>query len=158
MKGIHLVTDFNLVREIQVRLGELSKGPTNFFPVMWPVSLSTETIKLLTWNPYEVAPRVNGPRYLLYVDPSGKIFLENMTQHIFYVDDDHAIEAFSSVTDTILDGVFTREKSSSTETNGKLTFVIEDAIRCGGVDLTELKIRKRFTLIQVRKAFLKLIP
>jgi hypothetical protein len=41
VEGVHLLNDFDLVREMQVRLGEFAKGPRNIFPAMWPVSLST---------------------------------------------------------------------------------------------------------------------
>jgi hypothetical protein len=72
-----------------------------------------------------------------------------MTQHIFRVDQDHAIEMQSfdgrPITDTLLDGILTREKldaaDASCEGNGdedgttrKLTFVICDAMRCNGKD------------------------
>lgn len=55
-----------------------------------------------------------GPRFLLYIDPAGQIFMENTSQQIFRVDSDHAINIISSdghpITDTILDGVIAREK------------------------------------------------
>ena len=148
-EGIHLVTDFNLVREIQCRLGECAKGPTDFFPAMWPVTLSTENIRFIAEDPYDVIAKVSGTRYLLYVDPSGQIFLENMTQHVFRVDQDRAVEI---VRETILDGIFTREKvDSSPLTVGRLTFVIQDAIRFGGVDLTHLNIGRRIGNIKVTR-------
>jgi hypothetical protein len=50
------VNDFDLVREMQVRLGKFAKGQTDFFPVMWPVSLSTENVHSLASEPYVVAP------------------------------------------------------------------------------------------------------
>jgi hypothetical protein len=158
------VNDFDLVREMQVRLGKFAKGQTDFFPVMWPdVSLSTENVHSLAWEPYVVAPKPSGPRFLLYIDSSGDIFLENMTQHIFRVDEDHAIkiETFDGrpVTDTVLDGIITSEKLNGADarceknkeegTNRKFTFLIRDAIRCNGKDLTNYNILKRITFVRV---------
>ena len=159
VEGVHLVNDFDLVREMQVRLGKFAKGPTDFFPAMWPVSLSTKNIHSLASKPYVVAPKPSGPRFLLYVDPSGDVFLENMTQHIFRVDEDHAIkiQMFNGrpITDTVLDGIITREKllgdasCYGKEATRKLTFVIRDAIRCNGKDLTDLNILQRIAFIKV---------
>ncbi len=166
MEGVHLVNDFDLVRQIQVRLGKfIPEGKDDFFSAMWPVSLSTDNVHLLASEPYVVAPKPTGPRFFLYVDPSGDIFLENMTQHIFRVDEDHAIkmESFDGrpITDTVLDGIITREKSNgpdaSCEGNGedgttrKLTFVICDAIRCNGKDLTSSSILQRIAYVRVSK-------
>jgi len=164
------LTDFDLVRQLHVRLGEFAKGPTDFFPALWPVTLSNENLSFLASEPYDVVPRAYGTRYLLYVDSAGQIYLENMSQHIFRVDDDHSINMVSSkgqpITDTVLDGVFTREKCAGrgknlgknsdeggeyeNENKGRLTFLIHDAIRCNGVDLTDLNIRSRMNVIQVK--------
>jgi hypothetical protein len=164
--GVHLLTDFDLVRQLHVRLGEFAKGPTDFFPALWPVTLSNENLNFLASEPYDVVPRAYGTRYLLYVDSAGQIYLENMSQHIFRVDDDHSINMVSSngqpITDTVLDGVFTREKCAGrgknsdeggkyeNENKGRLTFLIHDTIRCNGVDLTDLNIRSRMNVIQVK--------
>ncbi len=152
MEGIHLVTDFELVRQLQVRLGECAKGPTDFFPAMWPVNLSTENITSLESEPYVVTPKPYGTRYLLYVNPSGEMFLENLTQHIFRIDDDHAIKMISSdgqsITDVILDGVVTRVSETHPDA-GRLTFVIMDAIRCRGVSLTQMGISRRIAFVKV---------
>ncbi len=164
MEGVHLLTDYDLVRELQVRFGKfIPKGKKDFFSVMWPVSLSTDNVHLLASEPYVVGPKPSGPRFLLYVDPSGDIFLENMTQHIFRVDEDQAIkmESFDGrpITDTLLDGIVTREKLNGADascdgngedgTTGKLTFVICDAIRCNGKDLTSSSILQRITCVRV---------
>uniref|UniRef100_A0A0P5PKB4 Mrna-capping-enzyme n=1 Tax=Daphnia magna TaxID=35525 RepID=A0A0P5PKB4_9CRUS len=156
VEGIHLLTDLDQVRELQVRLGRFSKGPKNFFPVNWPVSLSTENISNLTSGNYVVAPKPTGPRFLLYVDSSGEMFLENMTQHIFRVDEDHAVKMVSfdglSITDTVLDGAFCKAKRDDNCSGGedspeKLTFVIRDAIRCKGIDLTDMNIAERIGFV-----------
>jgi hypothetical protein len=106
-----------------------------------------------------VGPKPAGPRFLLYIDSSGDIFLENMTQHIFRVDEDHAIkiETFDGrpITDTVLDGIITREKSidnascNGKEATRKFTFIILDAIRCSGNDLTGLNILERIAFVRV---------
>ncbi len=106
-----------------------------------------------------VGPKPAGPRFLLYIDSSGDIFLENMTQHIFRVDEDHAIkiETFEGrpITDTVLDGIITREKSvddassNGREATRKLTFVILDAIKCSGNYLTGLNILERIAFVRV---------
>ncbi|KAI9556339.1 hypothetical protein GHT06_018913 [Daphnia sinensis] len=156
--GIHLLTDFDQVRELQVRLGHFCKGPEDFFPSNWPVSLSAENIHMLTSNPYVVIPKATGPRFLLYADSHGKMFLENLTQHIFYVDEDHAVKMESldgqSINDTVLDGAFCREKLNQGNYNGnddipgKLMFVIRDAIRCNGVDLTAMDFPERIDFVK----------
>ena len=165
IEGIHLVMDFDLVRELQVRLGKfISNGTDDFFAAMWPVSLSTDNVHSLARSSYVVAPKPTGPRFFLYIDPSGDIFLENMTQHIFRVDEDHAINIQSfdgrPITDTVLDGIFTREKlydylscdgDKGSETSGKLTFLIQDAIRCNGKDLTKSNILQRVSFINVNQ-------
>jgi len=129
---------------------------------MWPVVLSTKNVNLLASKPYVMGPKPSGPRFLLYIDPSGDIFLENMTQHFFRVDEDHAINIQSSngepITATILDGIITREKindagskydDQENGTPGKLTFVIQDAIRCNGKCLINLNIVQRIAFIRV---------
>ncbi len=158
--GVHLVNDFDLVREMQLRLGKFAKGPTDMFPVMWPVALSMKNVHLLVSKPYVVATKPSGPRFLLYIDSSGDIFLENMTQHIFRVDEDHAIDIQmfdgQPITDTVLDGIITREKCNANDSscNGKeatrkLTFVILDAIRCNGNDLTDFNILQRIAFVRL---------
>lgn len=153
VEGVRLVTDFDLVRQLHVRLGEFAKGPTDFFPALWPVTLSNENIHFLSSESYDVVPRANGTRYLLYVDSAGQIYLENMSQHIFRLDDDRSVRMISSdgrpVTDTVLDGIITREKRTDSGEKGKLTFLIHDAFRCNGVDLVDLNIRARINVIQV---------
>ncbi len=128
---------------------------------MWPVTLSSKNIEFLATKPYVLAPKPKGPRFLLYVDACGQIFLENMTQNIFCVDEDHAVKMASfggrPINDTILDGILTREKlnsddccaDSDLEAAGKLTFVIQDAIRCNGENLTSLNIFQRIAFVEV---------
>ncbi|XP_057374511.1 mRNA-capping enzyme-like [Daphnia carinata] len=159
VEGIHLLTDFDYVRQLQMRLGRFADGPEDFFPANWPVSLSMENISKLTPSQYVVAPKPTGPRFLLYVDSSGDMFLENMTQHIFRVDEDHAVKMNSfdgrPITDTVLDGVFCKEKrnrddncSGGEESSEKLTFVIRDAIRCEGLKLTDMGIMERIDFVK----------
>lgn len=117
VEGIHLVTDIDLVRDIHLRISEATKGPPNFFPAMCPVNLTMQDLHLIGSNsqtPYVMTISPAGPRFLLYIDPAGQIFMENTSQQIFRVDSDHAINIISSdghpITDTILDGVIAREK------------------------------------------------
>jgi hypothetical protein len=94
VEGVSLVTDSQLVREIKIRLGKYVGARIHehtFFPAMWAVNLSMENIHHLLLNPTFVTPKPEGPRFLLYVDSSGDIYLENMTQHFFRVDSDHDI-------------------------------------------------------------------
>jgi hypothetical protein len=99
-----------------------------------------------------VTPKPFGTRYLLYVDPSGEMLLENLTQHIFRIDDDHAIKMISSdgqpITDVILDGVVTRVSEKHPDA-GRLTFVIMDATLCRGVGLTHMGISQRIAFVKV---------
>lgn len=153
--GIHLLTDFDKCTEIHIRLGNYAKGPTYFFPVMWPATLSTNNLVCLESEPYVVAPKPSGPRFLLYVDESGTIYLENMTQHVFRVDDSRNIKISSfdgrPIIDTVLDGIISKEKKrDGVDTDeGRLTFVIQDAIRCGGTDLVSKNILQRIAFVQV---------
>ena len=49
-------------------------------------SLSQENLTNLTWGSYVVAPKPNGTRYLLYVDSTGDVYLENQSLHFFRMD------------------------------------------------------------------------
>ena len=55
------------------------------------------------------------------------------------------------LTDTVLDGYFVRpiNAASSSAARGRLTFVIQDAIRCNGKDLTSLGIKDRIAFVEV---------
>ena len=152
------MTDFELADEIRVRLLGFTNGSkTSRSPVMWPVSLYTGNIEELSLKPYVLAPKPIGLRFLLYVDCNGTVFLENIAQHVFRVDKNHTIEMASSdggpITDTVLDGIFTRKKLNSedkeSKTEGELTFVVQDAIRCNGKDLTSFDILERIAFVNV---------
>jgi hypothetical protein len=94
VEGVSLLTDCQLVQGMKIRLGKYVGAQIHehtFFPATWAVHLSTENIHQLELNPPFVMPKPEGPRFLLYVDSSGDIYLENMTQHFFRVDSDHAI-------------------------------------------------------------------
>ena len=125
---------------------------------MWPVSLSADDVRLILSKPYVLATKPIDKWYILYIDSNGSVCLENMTQHIFRVDENHAINMASfdgtPITDTVLDGKFTRKKLNSDEdeeskTTGELTFFIQDAIRCNGKDLTSLDILERIAYVNV---------
>ena len=136
MNGVHLVTDFKQVREIQTLLGRYANGPLDFFPVMSSISLSMRRITLLETIPYTISPKPTGTRFLMYFNASGEIFMENMTQHIFRVDGMKMVNCDGQpVTDSVLDGIMTGEKM--------------DAIRCNGVNLIDLNILQRIALVRV---------
>ena len=153
MNGVHLVTDFKQVREIQTLLGRYANGPLDFFPVMSSISLSMRRITLLETIPYTISPKPTGTRFLMYFNASGEIFMENMTQHIFRVDGMKMVNCDGQpVTDSVLDGIMTGEKIYSddfTTNEVKFTFVVMDAIRCNGVNLIDLNILQRIALVRV---------
>ena len=153
VNGIQLVTDYKRVREMQVLLGRYAKGPLNVFPVMSGISLPMKKLSMLETEPFIVSPKPTGRRCLMYVNASGQIFLENMTQHIFLVDNMKMVNCDGQpITDTVLDGIMTREKTDAngcTTNKGKLTFVIMDAIRCNGVSLIDLNILQRIARVKV---------
>ena len=152
--GVELVMDFDLVKELQRRLGLFAHGPTNFFAANWPVSLSMDTIQQLKTSPYVASPKPAGIRYMLYIDADGDMLMENMSQHFFRLNEDRSI--YLTVRDTVLDGIVVHRNVSDSEcttdgseTIGKLTFVIMDAIRCNGVDLTGRNILERIAFVKV---------
>jgi len=153
--GISLEEDFEVVQELRVRLGRSNHGPLDFFPVNWPVSSNSLIIKQLEKEPFVVAPKPNGVRFLLYINSEGKMIMENMAQHFFKVDQDRALQV--TATDTVLDGILTRKiisdgspcLNNNQEEKGKLTFVVMDATRCRGVDLTRKNILERISAVQV---------
>ena len=140
---------------MQIRLAVFNEGPREQFPVNWPVSLNRDNINQLeTDGPFVVAPKPLGIRYLLYVDSDGVMFMQNNTQHIFKVDQDLAPRLIPN--DTILDGIvvkkLVRGESSNDEGNGKLSFVIMDATRFDGEQLTQKSILERISAVQVLKS------
>ena len=152
VNGIHLVTDPKLVFRLKNFLGDYVIGPKRFFPAMWPVHLTSRNISKLETQPHFVIPKPHGTRYLLYVDPSGQIYLENYAQNIFRIDEDHTMKFISSdgqsITDTILDGVITRVADKRPDA-GRLTFVIMDATLCRGVSLKQMNIKQRIAFVRV---------
>ena len=153
VNGVHLVTDYNRVRDMHVLLGRYTKGPLNFFPGMTGISLSMKKIPMLESEPYVVSPKPTGTRFLLYVNASGQIFMEKKTQQVFRVDTMKMLNCDGQpITDTVLDGFLTREKTNAGDfgtSKGKLTFVIMDAIRCNGKSLIELNFLQRIALVKV---------
>ena len=158
VEGISLVQNFHFVRDLQTRLGGFNHGPSNRFPGNQPIFLNvTNMKKLKAAGPVVVAPKPLGIRYLLYVDPEGKMYMENETQHIFVVDPDFAPRLIPK--DTVLDGIVVRKivrdgaaQSRSAEAKGKLSFVIMDATRVNGLDLTQKNIKDRISVVQVDRS------
>jgi len=151
--NISLCQNVNFVRDIQIRLGVFNEGSRQEFPVNWPISLNRNNLhKLKTDGPFVVAPKPVGIRYLLYVDSDGMMFMQNNTQHVFKIDPDLAPKVIPK--DTILDGIvvkkLVRGKSSNRNGDGtKLNFVIMDATRVDGVQLTQKSILDRISAVQV---------
>ena len=146
--GISLVEDSDFVKQIRGKLGHYTHGPVDWFPVNWAVSLNQSNINRLASTPYVVAAKPHHTRrYLLYIDSDGEIFMENQTQNIFHVHSNRSIQFPSSdgryIKDTVLDGYFVHP------VDGRLTFVVKDAIRCNGVDLTDRGIIQRMAFIKV---------
>lgn len=146
--GISLLENSEFVKELQVKLTHFNHSSFNFFPANWPVTLDLSNIKRLTTEPFVMAPKPAGIRYLLYVDHEGEIFMQNITQHIFKVARDCAPQMTTS--DTILDGIVVRKRQSNNqEIKGNSTFVIMDATRVNGVDLTGKSIQERIAAVKV---------
>jgi hypothetical protein len=143
--------DIDLVQDIHLRLGNFSHGPKDFFPVNWPVALDPENIHKLQ-QPYVVTTRPPGPRYLLYIDQCGDIYLENNSQQIFQIDEEHTVhfpgKHCRPLTDTVLDGIITRRKCSD-DSSSEFVFVIQDSFRCNGEDLVTQGIEERLACVQV---------
>jgi hypothetical protein len=153
VEGVSLVRDFKFVRKMQVLLGKVvgaSVFEHTFVPALWAIPFSMKNIHQVQSKPHFVMPKPSGPRFLLYIDSSGQTYLENMTQHFFRVDTDRAVQFISTedraITDTVLDGIFTRGKDTKA---GKLTFVICDAVRCNGVNLTKMNAFQRIAFVKV---------
>lgn len=150
--GVSLVTDYDLIKRMQLELNKCTSLGGGFLPGNWPVSLSQDNITQLASNSYVVAPKPHGSRYFLYVDSVGDVYMENMKQNFFRLDSDRAVKLLSNdgkvLVDTILDGYIVRSS-----TGGRLTFYIHDAIRCFGVDLTTGDVIERIDIVQVHKTF-----
>lgn len=165
MDGIRLSRNFNFVRAFQTKLGNLNQGSGNKFPATSPISLHKDNMKQLKTEQFVAAPKPEGIRYLLYVDPDGRMFLEqDKTQHVFIVDPDRAPQAIPR--DTILDGIVVKKivrageaasNSNSADVEGKVTFVIMDATRVNGVDLIPMTILDRISFVMVNLNMRKLL-
>jgi mRNA capping enzyme, catalytic domain len=141
-------------------MGQFSRGPSDFFPANWPVSICLDNMQLLE-QPYIVAPRVAGTRYLLYIDRLGDIYMENSTQQIFQVDERYMVNfplsGRSALKDTVLDGIFT-QKIRPDDQSSRFGFVVHDSFRCNGVDLAARGIEERLSCIQVDEIFRSYVP
>jgi hypothetical protein len=168
VEGITFVTDLELVKKMQSELWRFTNGledssPYDFFPAAASTtnSLNKANLESLKSEPYVVAPSPDGTRYLLYVDSTGEVYLENQTINFFLMDKNRAIQLLSHdrsvLKDTVLDGYFVRPKildsgiaaDKNGDKRGRLTFVIQDAIRCNGTDLTGRGIVDRIAFIEV---------
>ena len=77
--------------------------------------------------------------------------MENMARHFLLFDPERSVKFLSSdkrvLTDTVLDGYLVRNLAQ--DAGHPLTFVICDAIRCDGIDLTGLGIMERINHVKV---------
>ena len=158
--GIQLVIDFDFVKEMQHKLGRFPNGPTDFFPAISSVLLNQDNRDFFVtgWTLNVVAPNPEGTDYFLYVDSVRDVYLENQTQNFFQMSRDKAIQLLSpdrrALKDTLLDGYFVRRLNTvsgdeAAANQGRLTFIIQDAIRCDGTDLTRFGILERIAFIEV---------
>lgn len=148
--GISLQDDKSTKRMLKL-LGSYNHSPKDIiFPVNWPVSLDKSNIKRLETEQFVIAPKPDGPRFLLYVDSDGKTFLLNNTHRVFKLEQSHAFKRIPA--DTVLDGVVVVSKivpSEAAQNAGKPTFVIMDATLVNGKDLTQMGIRERISAVKV---------
>jgi len=154
--GASLVEDSDLATEIKARIHHYNRAPKGFlgFPTNTSFYLATGDIQHFKKKPYLVSPRPQGDRYLLYTDGHGRMFLEDRVQRILKVDQDRTPQIPKN---TVLIGIVTRkiirnenaQNSNSEANDGKLTFVIMDATRVNGVDLTQKNVTERISTIQV---------
>jgi len=79
------------------------------------------------------------------------VLMQNATEQIFKFDRKRAPQLLPAR--TILEGIvvrkIVRDVATEDEAQGKLTFVIMDAILCGGKRLSHRSIRKRIAYIKV---------
>ncbi len=150
--GISLVENPFTATKIRARLRVFARTPPRVwgFLVNCHFPLSIENIDELKAEPYVVSPKPEGVRCLLYIDAKGEMFLQNKKLNIFQLDRNRAPQLMP--VDTVLDGIVVRKilrDENNREAAGKLTFLIIDAIRCKGVDLTQQNIQERISKVQV---------
>lgn len=144
---------------LQKRLRTFNHGSStssSIFPATLPVPITTFNQLMEDGGSFVFSPKPLGIRYLFYFDKEGRSFLMNSTQHIFKVAKSCAFRVIPP--ETVLDGIVVRkivrsERSNQEASNGKLTFVIMDATRINGVDLTQKSIQERMSIVQVLKLF-----
>jgi len=119
-------------------------------------------IQQLKEKPYLCSPRPRGARFLLFVNPEGHMFMEHQDRHIYKVAQDRAPQRIPN--DTILFGMIVRKVlrdeatlNSNPEAKGKLMFVILDATRVSGADLTEKSLLARICAVQVKLDGFKMV-
>lgn len=99
-------------------------------------------------EPYVVAPKPLGVRYLLWADVKGQIFMLNEGYHLFKIDEDRSRQ-LKIPTDTVLDGVVVRKRTRDGAVQGKLTFVIIDATNVDGLYVREKTFQERIDRVRV---------
>lgn len=155
INGVYLLEDSSLVKMLQKRLHTFNHGSnsSSIFPATLPVPITT--FNQLENGSFVFSPKPLGIRYLFYFDKKGRTFLEDSAENIFKVAKSRAFRVIPP--ETVLDGIVVRKivraehDSNQEASNGKLTFVIMDATRVNGVDLTQKNILERMSAVQVLK-------
>ena len=102
----------------------------NRFPGPQPVSIERRHFCLLKRQPYLVCEKTDGVRHLLLSTSEGLVALVNRAFHT-------EIVKIKVPKDTLLDGELVKSKA------GKMLFMVYDAVRVKGEDLTRLPLDKR---------------
>lgn len=155
------VEGISFLQNVDWRQKLLRKCCSKTFQRHSPLSLHCHQIKkefatILGLTPHVVAPKPIGIRYLLNVNLRGRMFMmQSSTQHFFQVDLNYIPHLIP--TNTILDGILVRRivgdfaahNINNPMANGRLTYVIMDAIRCHGVNLTRKTLQERMSTVEV---------
>jgi hypothetical protein len=103
----------------------------NRFPGPQPVSIERRHFCLLKRQPYLVCEKTDGVRHLLVSTPDGTVALVNRAFHVDPV-------KIRIPKDTLLDGELVK-----TKTGAKMLFMVYDAVRVKGEDLTRAPLDQR---------------
>lgn len=143
-----MVTDRVKLYHLRHTVSRHNGGIASHLATEWYVNLTRENIRKLEQEPYVVTARPSGVRYLLYVDPSEEIFMQNISVHFFRLDEDRKLQ-LNTVGETLLDGYI---MSWSGDWEGKrLTYLVKDCTLCNGVDLKQRGLLERIRVFKVLK-------
>ena len=153
--GIHFVQDSNLGKTLQKRLGLFNHMPKNLFPVNWAISLKRSHLKSLETEQFVVTPKPTGIRCLFFADSEGVQYMQNGTQNMFKLTQSNVFQLIPA--GTVLDGIVVRKivRRKTAQNRNQLekpTFVIMDATRVNGKDVTRKSILDRISIVQVYRS------